>query len=175
MCVPDLDGRKVPAEIKGDHARAVSSSSPAAKTLAGIARASETVDNRGRQPNQPLALGVRYRLAAHRPKRHGRRDRVKRGLTCSGADHGRLRQEKQRRSRPDPEARPRQYEAQEAAPASTRGCLYRGGQRFESPPLHQEVGANRRDFLRLRIARHCTRRSNRRSRPCRLRELLLRS
>jgi hypothetical protein len=26
--------------------------------------------------------------------------------------------------------------------------------RFESPQLHQEVGANRRDFLRHRIARH---------------------
>ena len=51
----------------------------------------------------------------------------------------RVGQEKQRRSRPDPEARPRQYEALEAAPASTRGCLYRGGQRFESPQLHQEV------------------------------------
>jgi hypothetical protein len=36
----------------------------------------------------------------------------------------RVGQEKQRRSRPDPEARPRQYEALEAAPASTRGCLY---------------------------------------------------
>jgi hypothetical protein len=31
---------------------------------------------------------------------------------------------------------------------------YRGGQRFESPQLHQEVRANRRDFLRHRIARH---------------------
>jgi hypothetical protein len=56
----------------------------------------------------------------------------------------RVGQEKQRRSRPDPEARPRQYEAMEAAPASTRGCLYRGGQRFESPQLHQEVGGNDR-------------------------------
>jgi ATP-dependent exoDNAse (exonuclease V) alpha subunit len=28
------------------------------------------------------------------------------------------------------------------------------GHQFESPPLHQEVGANRRDFLRHRIARH---------------------
>jgi hypothetical protein len=66
----------------------------------------------------------------------------------------RVGQEKQRRSRPDPEARPRQYEALEAAPASTRGCLYRGGQRFESPPLHQEVRANRRDFPGSEIARH---------------------
>jgi hypothetical protein len=29
-----------------------------------------------------------------------------------------------------------------------------GGQRFESPQLHQVVRANRRDFLRHRIARH---------------------
>jgi hypothetical protein len=35
-----------------------------------------------------------------------------------------------------------------------RGCLHCGGQRFESPPLHQVVRANRRDFLRHRIARH---------------------
>jgi hypothetical protein len=35
-----------------------------------------------------------------------------------------------------------------------RAMLHCGGQRFESPPLHQEVRANRRDFLRHRIARH---------------------
>jgi hypothetical protein len=33
-------------------------------------------------------------------------------------------------------------------PASTRVCPYRGGQRFESPQLHQEVRAFRHDFLR---------------------------
>ena len=32
-------------------------------------------------------------------------------------------------------------------PSSARGCLHRGGHRFESPPLHEEVRANRRDFL----------------------------
>jgi hypothetical protein len=30
--------------------------------------------------------------------------------------------------------------------AVKRGCLHCGGPRFESPPLHQEVRANRRDF-----------------------------
>ena len=38
--------------------------------------------------------------------------------------------------------------------AAWRGAPRRGGQRFESPQLHQEVRANRRDFLRRRIARH---------------------
>jgi hypothetical protein len=32
------------------------------------------------------------------------------------------------------------------ATGQARGCLHCGGQRFESPPLHQEVRANRRDF-----------------------------
>jgi hypothetical protein len=31
-------------------------------------------------------------------------------------------------------------------PASACGCLYRDGHRFESPQLHQEVGANRAGF-----------------------------
>jgi hypothetical protein len=31
-------------------------------------------------------------------------------------------------------------------PASACGCLYRDGHRFESPPLHQEVGASRPGF-----------------------------
>jgi hypothetical protein len=35
-----------------------------------------------------------------------------------------------------------------------RSHCVRDGHRFESPQLHQEVGANRRDFLRHRIARH---------------------
>ena len=42
----------------------------------------------------------------------------------------------------------------EAATGQARACLHCGGQRFESPPLHQEVRANRHDFLRRRIARH---------------------
>jgi hypothetical protein len=42
----------------------------------------------------------------------------------------------------------------EATALSPRGCLLRAGLRFESPPLHQEIRANRRDFLRHRIARH---------------------
>ena len=33
-------------------------------------------------------------------------------------------------------------------------CLHCGGQRFESPRLHQEVGAFRGDFLRHRIVGH---------------------
>lgn len=36
---------------------------------------------------------------------------------------------------------------------SSTHCV-RDGYRFESPLLHQEVGANRRDFLVRRIARH---------------------
>jgi hypothetical protein len=42
----------------------------------------------------------------------------------------------------------------EAIARQARGCLHCGGQRFESPQLHQEVGAKRRDFLCHRIARH---------------------
>ena len=41
-----------------------------------------------------------------------------------------------------------------AATGQARGCLHCGGQRFESPPLHQEVRAFWHDFLRHRIARH---------------------
>jgi hypothetical protein len=37
---------------------------------------------------------------------------------------------------------------------SSRSRRARDGHRFESPQLHQEVRANRRDFLRHRIARH---------------------
>ena len=50
--------------------------------------------------------------------------------------------------------RRRAAEEREAATGQARGCLHYGGQRFESPPLHQVVLANRRDFLRHRIARH---------------------
>jgi hypothetical protein len=38
--------------------------------------------------------------------------------------------------------------------AAVAARLHCGGQRFESPQLHQEVRANRRDFLVRRIARH---------------------
>jgi hypothetical protein len=37
-------------------------------------------------------------------------------------------------------------EEREAATGQARGCRHCGGQRFESPPVHQEVRANRRDF-----------------------------
>jgi hypothetical protein len=40
------------------------------------------------------------------------------------------------------------------APSLGATAQHYGDQRFESPQLHQEVGANRRDFLRQRIARH---------------------
>jgi hypothetical protein len=33
-------------------------------------------------------------------------------------------------------------EEREAATGQARGCLHCGGRRFESPPLHQEGGAN---------------------------------
>src|ERR1700722_6327188 len=38
--------------------------------------------------------------------------------------------------------------------APSQRALHSGGQRFESPPLHQEVRANRRDFPGSEIARH---------------------
>jgi len=59
----------------------VSSSSPAAKTLAGIAHASETIDYGGRQPNQAFALVVDSRLEV---------DAAKGGLADRDADHERL-------------------------------------------------------------------------------------
>jgi hypothetical protein len=40
----------------------------------------------------------------------------------------------------------------EAAPVKRARMPHRGGHRFESPPLHQVVRTNRRDFLRHRIA-----------------------
>jgi len=38
-------------------------------------------------------------------------------------------------------------EEREAATGQARGCLHCGGQRFESPQLHQEVGASEGGFL----------------------------
>jgi hypothetical protein len=46
-----------------------------------------------------------------------------------------------------------------------RGRLHCGGQRFESPQLHQAVRESRRDFLRHRIARHSRGLRRRRSSP----------
>ena len=43
--------------------------------------------------------------------------------------------------------RRRAAEEREAATGQAHGCLHCGGQRFESPPLHQVVRAKRRDFL----------------------------
>ena len=43
-------------------------------------------------------------------------------------------------------SRRRAAEEPEAATGQARGCLHCGDQRFESPQLHQEVGANRPGF-----------------------------
>jgi hypothetical protein len=56
---------------------------------------------------------------------------------------------------PDPEAPPlSSINPWKRRHRQARGCLHCGGQRFESPQLHQVVRANRRHFLRHRIARH---------------------
>ena len=45
-------------------------------------------------------------------------------------------------------------ELQETATGHARGCQDCGGQRFESPPLHQVVRTSGHDFLDHRISRH---------------------
>jgi hypothetical protein len=47
-----------------------------------------------------------------------------------------------------------QADSQHRTSLKHAGARTEGGQRFESPQLHQEVDANRRDFQVRRIARH---------------------
>ena len=61
---------------------------------------------------------------------------------------------KRRRSRPDPATCPGRKPSRTGSGGAVSARLRSGGQRFESPQLHQAVRTSRHDFLRRRIARH---------------------
>jgi hypothetical protein len=90
---------------------------------------------------------VAIRLPAARPRFSSRRERLLSHWRCDE-------QVQQRRSRAGSRGAPSAVSALGSGGAVTaRVRLLRGGQRFESPQLHHEVRASRRDFLRHGIAR----------------------